>query len=503
MLRSSWRVTTRLFILWGLVANSALATTLTADQNYLGFTQDGIRTFLGVPYASAARWEMPALRPKLSHPQQQNADTFGPACAQTPHIVDWYVGVIKDFGGDPNTFPHPNTSEGCLNLNIWAPEQIDKPLPVLVYIHGGSNKGGWSYEPNYIGHNLAKQDIIVVTINYRLGVLGFFAHPDIPDPNFALMDQVTALQWIHQYAGQLGADLNNITIMGESAGANNVDFLMVTPHAQGLFHKAIHQSAGWSITGRVDLQSFTELGISLLSALPEKSRTINELRRLPVQELLNLSQPIYANHFFDPVPGTPSLPTAALAAFESRQFHSADLLIGSNADEWLMYVSDDATLDTTLHELVPQKHHSAVRTLLSGLSEAEALDTLITAHNYVCPSFRLAAYNQTAGQRAWFYYFSRVREGELAQAMGAYHGAELPYVFNTHDEWLPTNRTDEQLSEQIMSYWVNFIRAGNPNGANLPAWPQFDDQYSTAILDIPYRSATHPSAKLCKLLELQ
>ena len=400
-------------------------------------------------------------------------------------------------------FPRPSTSEDCLNLNIWAPKQTDKPLPVLVYIHGGSNKGGWSYEPNYIGHNLAKRGVIVVTINYRLGVLGYFAHPEIPDPNFALMDQVTALKWIHKYLGQLGADLDNITIMGESAGANNVDFLMVTPSAQGLFHKAIHQSAGWSITGRVDLQSFTKLGTSLVSALPEKSRSISELRRLPVEELLQLSQPIYANHFFDPVPGTPSLPSPALTAFESGQFHSVDLLIGSNADEWLMYLSDDASLEDSLRELVPPKHHAAAQTLLATGNEAEALDTLITARNYVCPSFQLARYQQTARQRAWFYYFSRVREGELAQAMGAYHGAELPYVFDTHDDWLPTNHIDEQLSEQMMSYWVNFMRAGNPNDATLPTWLQFDDNYSTAILDSPYRSSRHPSAELCELLELE
>jgi para-nitrobenzyl esterase len=481
----------------------AQATTLIADKTYQGFERDGIATFLGLPYARAGRWQSPSLIPKSVAEQSASATQYGPACSQTPHIINWYRGVINDFGGNPDSFPAPAFSEDCLSLNIWAPANPKTKAPVVVYIHGGSNKGGWSYEPNYVGHSLAKKGIIVVSINYRLGVLGFFAHPHIPDPNFALLDQIAALQWVHKYLGQIGADTNNVAIMGESAGANNINFLITSPSARGLFTKAIHQSAGWAINGRVELAASKTLASKLTEAVTGSADDLQSLQAHPVSDVLQTASPSSQDHYFDPIPGTPRLPAPALDVFEAGAFNKVDLLIGSNADEWLMYLSDDQTLSATIAELVPKQNRDAVASLLAKKTEQDALDSLITAHNYVCPSFNIARYVRHTGARAWMYYFTRVRDGELANKMGAYHGAELPYVFGTHDEWLPTSQVDLELSEQMMSYWANFIRTGNPNSPGLPDWPAFDMNHSTAILNLPYRAGVHPEARLCALLSEQ
>lgn len=498
--RSNLRAHARILFLFLCVNTAAQAATLVADKTYQGYDRDGVTVFLGVPYARADRWQAPELLPRSSPSRRVSATDYGPACSQTPHIINWYQNVIRDFGGNPESFPVPKFSEDCLNLNIWAPANPDHKLPVLVYIHGGSNKGGWSYEPNYVGHALAEKGIIVVTINYRLGVLGFFAHPEISDPNFALLDQIAALTWIQRYLGPLGADTNNVTIMGESAGANNINFLVTSPLAQGLFSKAIHQSAGWAINGRVSLDASQTLAASLTQAVTGHKNNLETLRKMAVAELLEAAQPIYREHYFDPIPGTPSLPKTALATFESGDFNNVDLLIGSNADEWLMYLSEDQRLRVTIDELVPATNRNAVANLLALASEQEALDRLITAHNYVCPSFKIANYVRQTRRNAWMYYFTRVRDGDLAGAMGAYHGAELPYVFGTHDEWLPTSGVDLQLSERMMSYWANFIRSGNPNDTDLPNWPAFDDSYSAAFLNVPHKADTHPEAALCALL---
>lgn len=500
---TSWALARALLLLFISTAATTQATTLVADKTYQGFEREGIITFLGVPYARADRWQAPSLLPKSGSELTVSATHYGPACSQTPHIINWYRGVINDFGGNPDSFAVPEFSEDCLNLNIWAPANPKTKLPVLVYIHGGSNKGGWSYEPNYVGHALAKKEIIVVSINYRLGALGFFAHPQIPDPNFALLDQISALQWVQQYLGQIGADTENVTIMGESAGANNINFLVTSPSARGLFSKAIHQSAGWAINGRVDLETAITLASKLTEVVTGSAQNLESLRIRPVSDVLQAAQPIYQNHYFDPIPGTPSLPIPALEAFESGSFNKVELLIGSNADEWLMYLSDKQTLSTTIADLVSPSQRGAVEDLLASETEKDALDRLITAHNYVCPSFKIASYVKQTGASAWMYYFTRVRDGDLANKMGAYHGAELPYVFGTHDDWLPTSELDLKLGDQMMSYWANFIRTGNPNGKGLPEWPEFDNNYSAAVLNLPYRAGVHPESPLCALLNEQ
>ena len=168
---------------------------------------------------------------------------------QGPRIVNWYKGVAEGFGGNPNYIEMPPIDEDCLYLNMWVPTDISssKKIPVLVYIHGGSNRAGWSFEPNYIGNKLSQKGVIVITVSYRLGIFGFYTHPELEISNFALLDLIESLKWIKKNIHKVGGDPNNITISGESAGATNVAHLIASPLSKNLFHRAIHQSAGWSI----------------------------------------------------------------------------------------------------------------------------------------------------------------------------------------------------------------------------------------------------------------
>ena len=186
----------------------------------------------------------------------RQAKSFAPACAQSQHIIEWYREVIIKFGGDPYEFVAPIFSEDCLYLNIWRPANTSEKdmLPVIVFIHGGSNKAGWSYEPNNQGNELSKEGTLVVTIDYRLGPFGFFPTTESGPSNFAILDQIEALRWIQANIESAGGDPSNITIMGESAGGNDIIYLMGSPLTKNLFKRAIIQSSGWALNANQEAE---------------------------------------------------------------------------------------------------------------------------------------------------------------------------------------------------------------------------------------------------------
>jgi para-nitrobenzyl esterase len=479
------------------------------ESTYVGglAAEGSVKYFLGLPFAEPPtgplRWQPPRL--VANKYGRVEALQFAPACAQGPHIVNWYRGVVRSFGGDPGTVSEPQVSEDCLYLNIWKPARADAGLlPVVVYIHGGSNKGGWSYEPNYIGIELAQRDVVVVSIAYRLGVFGFFAHPELPQANFGLLDQVAALQWVNSNIVAAGGDPANVTVMGESAGGNNITHLLVSPLAKGLFQRVIHQSAGWALQGRTPANEHQARGLQLQKDLLGNKADIGQLRNVPVAQLLAAADKVYAGHSFDPVVDGYSMVQPVKDSLGEQTFPKVDLLIGSNADEWLMYLDDEQTVSNWMAENLSAENILAVQQLLGDMSDKrQTLDKLITADNFVCPSMSLAHSISARGGRSWFYYFTRQREGEQAATMGAYHGAELPYVFNTHDDWLPTGDVDHRLTEVMMAYWVNFIRSGDPNGDTLPSWSLFDRESGTVQwLDEDIVSKKHESSELCNILML-
>ena len=468
--------------------------------------------FLGVPFAQPPvrdlRWQPP--QPLLDRAETVQANQFAPACLQADRIVQWYKSLISDFGGDPQTFTAPEFSEDCLYLNIWAPaessQRADKKMPVYVFIHGGSNKAGWAYEPNYIGEQLASsQGIIVVSIAYRLGALGFFAHPKLQHANFALLDQITALAWLKRHVTQIGGDPNNITVAGESAGADNIAVLLASPIAQNVFNKAVIQSGGWSINEMQTVQQGYEFSQRLAQELQiQHPDNLAALKNIGAERLIEAAEKAVGADGFQPLVGDLVLPRSLANVAEHQQLNSVDVIIGSNTNEYLIYLDPNQTVDSWLAEqpLSAKVNHSIKQILDDGLDQLQQVDKLITAAQFGCPALSLAREITANGNTAWVYDFNRVREGELAQAMGAYHGAELPYIFATHDQWLPTSTRDLQLTDAIQTYWKNFVHNGNPNSPALPLWPVFKQGDMNALsLGDQLGGIAHPSTALCSLLQ--
>ena len=479
-----------------------------SGTTYIGMESEDttIHAFLGIPYASPPlgelRWKAPRPLEKLSTTRQ--AKNFGPACAQPQHIIEWYKELIVKFGGDPNTFTTPKFSEDCLYLNIWRPANTseDDSLPVIVYIHGGSNKAGWSYEPNYRGNELSRKGVIVVTIGYRLGPFGFFPRNESKPSNFAIMDQAEALRWIQSNIASAGGDPTNVTIMGESAGGNNVIYLMASPLTKNLFKRAIIQSAGWALQADQIAEIYISAYQEVLKRLSHVESIDTYLRALSWETILELTSPAYEELGYQAVVDQYSLTEPVAQTLSRADYPKIDVLIGSNADEWKMSITEKDSLEEYVLNLFGKDvAHIVLDHLNQYKDEHQALDKLITAQSYVCPSLDIAANATRTGAKSWVYYFSKIRSGKLAESMGAYHGAELPYVFNTHDEWLPTSDEDKRLGSIMTSYWANFAKSGNPNGAELPRWnPYQQSEPSTQILDYPIRSSYHPSNSLCALL---
>ncbi len=205
--------------------------------------------FRGIPYAKPPvgnlRWKSPV---PVERKNQIDARSFKPGCMQDTYTTDWYHDVIDSFGQDKSLFQHvENVSEDCLYLNIWTSSvNKNEKKPVMVWVHGGADTGGWSYEPDYLGHHLAKKDVVVVSIGYRLNVFGFFKHPEMTEEtgNFGLEDEILALKWIKENIADFGGDPSNVTYFGESAGGAHVSYLATSPEAKGLFKRGIIQSGG-------------------------------------------------------------------------------------------------------------------------------------------------------------------------------------------------------------------------------------------------------------------
>jgi para-nitrobenzyl esterase len=503
------------------VATVAIASTLSPaltinQESLVGRQRDEITVLTGIPFAQAPiadqRWQAPQAH--LPRQGLQQATGFAPGCMQGMQMVTWYQDIAQTFGQPKSVVATPEFSEDCLYLNVWTPSKAiseNQQLPIMVWIHGGSNKGGWSYEPNYFGHQLAKQNVVVISIAYRLGVFGFFSHPQITQEqrqgtNFGLLDQLMALQWVQDNAASLGGDANNITVFGESAGAANIGYLMASPKAKGLFHRAIHQSAGFELLAELSTKDHEQLGLELVQALelPENQQTLAALRQLSSQQILSASTKVHKDHYFSAASNEYLLPISLSTAYNSGQLNKVDLITGSNAAEYYAYNPDVTTAQHINDEI--NKYPKALRADIRGEIQSEtdlkaALDRLVTADQMLCPARLIATQMSTKTPNVFSYFFTQIRDGEGGDLLKAYHGAEIPYVFNTHDHWLPTNQSDQRLTRQMMAYWVNFAKTGNPNGQKLPLWPTLQHQ-KTMALGMSSTAIDLPDQRLCELFAM-
>jgi para-nitrobenzyl esterase len=454
-----------------------------------------VAAFRGIPFAAppvgSGRWRAPA--PPVPRSGVQPANRFAPACMQDSGGVDWYVDVASAFGAGPEVVSRPAAfSEDCLYLNVWTPRaDPEARLPVMVFVHGGGNSGGWSYEPNYRGGPLAASGAVVATIAYRLGPFGFFAHPALEDgsggavANFALLDIRAAFEWLRANAAAFGGDPDRIMAFGESAGAINLVDLLLADAARGqarmsLFRRQISQSIGGGLVGRQDLAEEQAIGVRLAGLMGLAAGAgASELRAVPAGEVLAAAEGLPEDYYPDGVIDGNVLPMHPLQVLASARAEGVRMVLGTNADEWLMYTpesSGERELSAWAAREAPGREQELLSLVADSGDPRRALDRLETAKQMLCPSRTLADWAESAGGHAWMYYFTRTRPGPGGDRLGAYHGAELPYVFGTHDSWLPTSMVDRTLGETISASWLAFADSGDPSTPGLPAWPRYSSE---------------------------
>ncbi|QMI05232.1 carboxylesterase/lipase family protein [Citrobacter sp. RHB25-C09] len=431
----------------------------TAQGKLRGVVQDDILIWRGIPYAAPPtgelRWRAP--QPVMPWSDIRDANTF--SCASWQDIE-----YCKELGGgDPGAF-----SEDCLYLNVWSPGVRQQRLPVMVWLHGGGFTIGAGSLPPYDGVALAKRDVVVVTVNYRLGHLGFFAHPALDDEagekinNFALLDQIAALRWVQKNIAVFGGDPENVTLFGESAGARSVLSLLASPLGKGLFHKAIIQS-GYTLPD-TPRETALENGVALAEHFGLHQATTEQLRAIPPEAFWPLTAPLKIAP--TPVSGDAVLPEPMLDVFLAARHHPVPIMIGSNSDEASVMAVFGVDLAGQIAKIRREQRLGLgiIKLLYPGVKGDEELgrqvcrDMAFTALGYVVMQAQ-----QRVGEPCWRYWFDYVAESEHeTYPNGAWHGNEVPYVFDTLMLAEPSrnyvNGNDRAFAAQVADYWVNFAR---------------------------------------------
>ena len=483
--------------------------------------ESGLTVFRGIPFAAPPvgelRWRPPALH--VPRDGLQDAASFGPACPQAQGNVEFYRDVAVRFGESPDMVPAmENISEDCLYLNVWTKlPAVRAKRPVMVWIYGGGNSNGYSHEPEYFGDKFAAKDVVYVSINYRVGAIGFLAHPELSaesergvSGNYGILDQVAALEWVQRNIEAFGGDPDNVTIFGESAGAANTTTLIASPLGEGLFHRGISQSGGYPINDFYTLTEAERLGsrIALLLTSGEESDsgpTIDSLRQLDWQEIVNGPESAEVGGYSRVNIDGWVLPDALAALYRKGVNPQIELLIGANRNENYPWVSKDAA-ESELTQLMQEIESPFREEILDLLAEEPAvplrsqIDRVGSADWFLCPSLYIADQMANNGNNVFFYYFTRVRPN--GEDLLAYHGAEISYVHDTAYDWLPADEIDAALTETMGQYWVNFAASGSPNGAGLPEWPAYSpDHGKFQELGDQVISGSRVETELCSILE--
>ncbi len=441
----------------------------------------GVRVYKGVPFAAPPvgdlRWKAP--KPAGHWQGVRQATTFGAACYQTPYPRQsiYYLE------------PEP-MSEDCLYLNVWTAAKSGKEhRPVMVWIHGGGLTRGSGAVPFYDGDALAKKGVVLVTVNYRLGIFGFFAHPELTKEsdrnasgNYALLDQIAALEWVHKNIAAFGGDPNRVTIFGESAGSWSVNYLMATPLARGLFQRVIGESGG-AFGVMKTLKEAEETGKKF--AVSHGADSLAALRAKPAEELLKASS---ASSFPPNVDGW-LLPEDVYSVFAQGKQIDVPLIAGSNADEGksLAPWPSSGTPASFIEQARARFGDKAGEFL--KLYPAASSDEAKASHY---ASFRDFSFgwqmrtwarlqSKTGKAKAFLYYFDRVPPGPDSGRYGAFHASEIAYVFENLLPPRPWEDADRKLAGELSTYWVNFAATGDPNRKGLPKWPAYQESSDIAL----------------------
>jgi len=444
----------------------------------------GVRAFKGIPFAAPPvgdlRWRAP--QPAAHWDGVRKAEQFASNCTAGGGGGRGGGKGKGPGGGDKGPAPAkaavapagPAPSEDCLYANVWTPAKAaGDRLPVMVWIYGGGFTGGSGAEARYDGEALAKKGIVVVTYNYRLGMFGFLAHPELTKEsghnasgNYGFMDFAAVLRWVQKNIGAFGGDPRKVTIAGESAGAIAVSSMVGSPEGKGLFQRAIAQSGAWmglSIGKMRTLEQAEEGGKRAVG-----THSIAELRAMSTQEVAQAVTGVQAGVIVDGwmVPEDQSL------TFLKGKQNDVDILIGSNQDEGTFFAGG-ATSAEAAKSRARQTYADLADDFLKlypADTDAEAVASgLMRSRDETAWHMRTWAQLQAKrGKKAYLYYFTHVPPGSGAR--GATHTAELPYMFNNppaNDSWMVL---DHKLADMMSSYWANFIATGDPNGKGLPVW---------------------------------
>ena len=469
-----------------------------------GAALDGTRVFLGIPFAAPPigdlRWKPPMPHEPWTTPL--DARNKGPACSQFSRL-----GATLDSA----------SSEDCLTLNVWTPERIAEPAPVLVWIYGGGFTSGSNRELAYDGQILSEMTgAVVVNLNYRLGPFGSLALSALEkeDPNhpstgaYGIEDQRAALQWVQNNIAAFGGDPNRVLLFGESAGGISTCMHIVSPASKGLFQAAVVESGpcdsatakdkalaqGQEFAAALGCDMATDVLACLRGKTPEEIITA-----LPASSDLIFGDG--ANWF--PVLDGFNLPDKPTTLLESGNFNKVPTIIGANADEGTLFfflakttIADDAQFEAFAEKLVPG-HGKDVVARYSSTAFGTAQDAALAAvgdAGFICPARRAARAIANTGTPAYRYHFTYAPPGALFGGLGAFHAAEIKFVFGIPSQLVPQPLSDEEavMSKAIMGYWSGLAAKGDPNGQGALAWPKYDaNKDETMVLDLTLSTKTN------------
>ena len=469
-----------------------------------GSVERDVQVFRGIPYAippvGDRRWSPPQPLPVWEG--VRDADKFGAACMQPgprgPSIYAWDL---------------PAMSEDCLTLNIWAPENATN-APVFVWIHGGSLTTGSGGDPLYDGSALAKRGIIVVSINYRLGALGYLAHPALsaesPEQvsgNYGLLDQIEALRWIQRNIAAFGGDPGKVAVAGESAGALSVMYLMTAPEARGLFHKAIAESA-YMVSApalrdkRNGMIPAEQQGLALAASLG--ATDIGALRAMDAKDIANKA-PASGYFPFPNIDGK-TVPRQLVDSFDRNEQARVPILAGFNSGEIrsLRFLLPKPPANADAYEAAIRASYGEFADAFLARYPAKNMEESMLAATrdamYGWTAQRLVSNQSALGLPAYLYYFDHGYPATQKWNLHAFHAAELPFVFDTAGKtpplWpkIPDNLAERKMIRAMGDYWASFVKGGNPRADGQPDWPDYANENGFMhFADVPRaRHKLHP-----------
>ncbi len=470
-----------------------------------------VTVYKGIPYGAPPVGDLRWQEPKPVAPWQgvRMADQFGARAMQAPLFSDM---IFRDNG----------PSEDCLYLNVWTPAKAGEHLPVMVWIYGGGLQAGSASEPRQDGEALSKHGVVVVSMNYRLGVFGYLAHPELTaesahhaSGNYGFMDQIAALRWVQRNIAAFGGDPGNVTIFGESAGSFSVSLLMASPAARGLFQKAIGESGSLLGSRLVPERALTlaeaeKIGLKFQESLGAASlKDMRSLSAAKVLEVAQASKDLRAGANIDGY----ILPKDPSSIFALGEQAHVPLLAGWNRDEsrvWSTFGNKRPTAASYAEEVKKDfgKDADALLKLYPGTTEDEAVRSAGTLAGDRFISFGtwkwIELQTKTGGSPVYRYRFDRdvpvapdwTVNGMHATAkdVGAVHASEISYVFHALASLknITVSPEDWKLSEAIGTYWTNFAKTGNPNGGGLPEWPRYGSSDGFQVLHLDTTISASP-----------